>query len=505
MPTATKMITMSVGVMLLGAAATAGTPTVDWTFTDPIAPDSDGGLVVVGDGAGGAYAVGATRLFAGSEDIFVVRIDENGDEVWRRTFNGVVANSYDFPVDAEVDADGNLYVTAQTGTDNQTLSSNWLTMRFNAADGFIPWEQRYSGPGTFGGPIPRDMAMSPLGLIAVAGWSRDDDTWVDFGVAVYSLAGGELWTGTFSSPGFEADSAEGVAFGPDGSVVAVGQYATSNGKVIGVAKWSTTGAPQWNRTFDASSFFNLEDNARSVVVDGDGNVYVAGDGVNNSTDGRDFVLLKYAADGTPVWNRRFIAPTSDIVPTVKIGVDGSIIMSGPSNGGHRLVAYSPAGEFLWTQTYNGAVENDLVRDHMNIDPQGNICVLLRTVFTPGVATFTLVRYDASGAFLDATSVDPEGVTRTPAGFRVDDEGRYFATGYWINGGQRDMIAYRLLAPASGIIGDVNGDCIVDFADLNIVLSEYGQTGMGLAGDINGDGTVGFDDLNALLGNYGQSC
>ncbi len=54
-------------------------------------------------------------------------------------------------------------------------------------------------------------------------------------------------------------------------------------------------------------------------------------------------------------------------------------------------------------------------------------------------------------------------------------------------------------------GDANGDRIVNFADLNIVLGEFGMTGVGLAGDVNGDGAVNFADLNLVLSNFGTAC
>jgi hypothetical protein len=54
-------------------------------------------------------------------------------------------------------------------------------------------------------------------------------------------------------------------------------------------------------------------------------------------------------------------------------------------------------------------------------------------------------------------------------------------------------------------GDANGDGIVNGADLNIVLSNYGQTGMDWAqGDFNGDGAVNGADLNVMLSNYNRS-
>ncbi|MBL0921596.1 MAG: VCBS repeat-containing protein [Phycisphaerales bacterium] len=53
-----------------------------------------------------------------------------------------------------------------------------------------------------------------------------------------------------------------------------------------------------------------------------------------------------------------------------------------------------------------------------------------------------------------------------------------------------------------IVGDIDGDGMVGFQDLNLLLGSYGQTGPGLPGDLDGDGDVDFADLNRLLNNYG---
>ncbi len=53
--------------------------------------------------------------------------------------------------------------------------------------------------------------------------------------------------------------------------------------------------------------------------------------------------------------------------------------------------------------------------------------------------------------------------------------------------------------------DVNGDGLVNFTDLNAVLTSFGETGVGLPGDTNGDGVVDFTDLNNVLTNFGEDC
>lgn len=61
-------------------------------------------------------------------------------------------------------------------------------------------------------------------------------------------------------------------------------------------------------------------------------------------------------------------------------------------------------------------------------------------------------------------------------------------------------------PAPGACnGDVDMNNVVNFADLNLVLSSYGQMGFCLAADIDADGAVNFADLNQVLSAYGSSC
>lgn len=55
------------------------------------------------------------------------------------------------------------------------------------------------------------------------------------------------------------------------------------------------------------------------------------------------------------------------------------------------------------------------------------------------------------------------------------------------------------------IGDTNGDNVIDFADLNNVLSAYNTTGAQLPGDVDDDGDVDFADLNTVLSVYNTQC
>ena len=84
------------------------------------------------------------------------------------------------------------------------------------------------------------------------------------------------------------------------------------------------------------------------------------------------------------------------------------------------------------------------------------------------------------------------------------------TAYWDAATDGDVLmanALRFVARAGSTPcpGDANGDGVVNFADLNVVLGQFGTSGPGLAGDVNGDGTVNFADLNLVLSAFGSSC
>ncbi len=54
-----------------------------------------------------------------------------------------------------------------------------------------------------------------------------------------------------------------------------------------------------------------------------------------------------------------------------------------------------------------------------------------------------------------------------------------------------------------LVADTNHDGVVNFTDVNNVLSFFGQTGTGLLGDANEDGVVNFTDLNHVLSDFGR--
>ncbi len=74
------------------------------------------------------------------------------------------------------------------------------------------------------------------------------------------------------------------------------------------------------------------------------------------------------------------------------------------------------------------------------------------------------------------------------------------------GGPTGVHNPALIAPGPHFCaGDANGDNLVNFTDINFILSNFGAEGVALPGDVNADGVVNFADLNLTLSNYALSC
>ncbi|MEA5486611.1 hypothetical protein [Pseudanabaena sp. CCNP1317] len=133
----------------------------------------------------------------------------------------------------------------------------------------------------------------------------------------------------------------------------------------------------------------------------------------------------------------------------------------------------------------------------------------------GVVNLVAVRVDAAGQFVwdnggvrmvsDANgsksrllaTTDASGVVRAVWEDGRNDSGDVFAQNINPDG--------TLGAATTPCPGDTNGDGVVNFSDLNAVLSAFGQSGAGIPGDLNGDGVVNFSDLNIVLSEFGSSC
>lgn len=193
----------------------------------------------------------------------------------------------------------------------------------------------------------------------------------------------------------------------------------------------------------------------------------------------------------------------------------------------RITQAPSQGSIAVSDIISGNLSGDLVGSTANgASWYGDIT--LSASITPAGGTTSLIKhfsYKGSSAGSGQTDSGPARIPIHPGDVLtlvVDDTSRAAVRAY--SSGTADVIAdyghtthlyIRSLTPGveftsdsghnySPIPGDANVDGAVDFSDLVILASNFGQTNaIWDQGDFNGDGKIGFDDLVILAANYGQ--
>ncbi len=130
-----------------------------------------------------------------------------------------------------------------------------------------------------------------------------------------------------------------------------------------------------------------------------------------------------------------------------------------------------------------------------------------TLKDAGTINFTLVNNGgtlAPGASPGVTSIVGDySVTSSSATYQVEIAGLLQGSEYdFLNVSGATSLGGRLQVLLTGgdpVLGDTNGDNVVDLDDLNNVRNNFGTNGNG---DTNGDGIVDLDDLNNVRNNFG---
>lgn len=215
--------------------------------------------------------------------------------------------------------------------------------------------------------------------------------------------------------------------------------------LLGVAASLARADPEWDMRYNGSA--NGKDRGLAAVTDHAGNVYVTGaswggDLAHGGTD-YDIVTIKYDADGTQKWLRRYNGRGNGTDSPIAIRIDGAgnLYVVGNSQGDTSSSDYitlkyrSSDGKLLWGQRFNGYANNDDFATACALDSQDNILI---TGYSAGAVTFeyTTVKYSPTGKQLwTRRYVGPNsaGGGNYPAAITTDSENNVLVTGSSWNG------------------------------------------------------------------------
>ncbi len=264
----------------------------------------DSGNAIAVDSSGNIYVAGQSYTGSTDYDYITVAYDPNGNELWVNRYDGPV-NDGDSIADIAIDHFDNIYVTGiiTTGWLSPKNSINEFATIAYDLSGNTLWTARYDGQGNQH-TIPEAMAISNSGNIFITGHTHPYNVYEDYLTVAYDSSGNELWNVTYDGPKNDWDQAFDIAIDPSDNV-----YVTGRSRGIGTHSdyatiaYDANGNELWIERYDGTG--NLDDWARAIATDLEGNVYVTGRSFGSGTS-RDYTTIKYSQ---PV-----VKPTVDIDP-----------------------------------------------------------------------------------------------------------------------------------------------------------------------------------------------
>jgi hypothetical protein len=487
-------------------------PVLDWESTLSVTSELiEGGTDMAVDDDGNTIVVG---YLAVEQDFFVLKFDPEGNLLWEQIIGG---SGLDSASGVAVDGAGDVYLAGRS------LSEDFPTV--NA------YQPTKSGPS--------DAILMKL--------DGED------GSTVFSTYFG----------GTRAEWATGLALGPDGAITITGQTDSINLETVNAIQDTLTliecfcddaFVTQFSPNADEVLFSSylggtFDDTAGDVAVDTAGNIYVAGrtksddfpteNAVQPTRGGGEYdaFVVGIAADYTLTYSTFLGGEDRELVDGMDVDDTGAVYVTGST----RSVSFP---------TTPGALQEQFV---------GGINECGGGPFIPAFNCddMYVTKLAADGSYAYSTYIGGHNIDQS-RNIAIDADGRAHAVGYTYSddfpmGGQGEYVAVRLnaggsdldflishdcpnvnsggaiavrgssvfIAAKSGTISGnqvtydtyvakfssatsncgMNGDDVVDAADLGMLLGSWGPCD-GCTADMNGDGQVDATDLASLLGNWG---
>ncbi len=289
-----------------------------------------------------------------------------------------------------------------------------------------------------------------------------------------------------------ADQANAVAIQSNGKIVAAG-YSTDSGgnNDFSLSRYNSDGT--LDLSFDAdgkvtTDILGNDDEARTVAIQSDGKIVVAGTAYNSTNTSNDFALARYNPNGsidtTFSGNGKVVTDFlggSDQVTAVAIQSDGKIVAAGytagTSRGNFALARYNPNGSLDTTFSSDGKVITDFGVSALGygvaIQSDGKI-VVVGSVET-GNEDFALARYNPNGSLDTTFSGDGEVTTDFFGSYdeaysvAIQSDGKIVAAGYAYHGATTsdDFALARYLSDGSlDTTFSGNGKVFTDFGSFD---------------------------------------
>jgi hypothetical protein len=279
-------------------------------FGNYVQQASDGGFIIVGSTE--SYGNGKT-------DVWLIKTDVDGNKVWDKTFGYDI---FDSGSEVKQTSDGGYIIVGDVNTNGGGEGDIWVIK--TDQNGNEVWDKMFDGHGR---PISHDYGTS-IGLTSDGGYiiagvtfTTQDTNEYDIWLIKIDANGNTTWNKKIGGP----DSEFGFSVqqtNDDGYIITgIDSYGVSDKAWL--IKTDDTGNIVWNVTFSGSG------SARGYSVQQTSdNGYIIAGLTSKGSSNYDALLIKTDSNGVQKWSKTFGGASTDFTASVRQTTDGGYILTG---------------------------------------------------------------------------------------------------------------------------------------------------------------------------------
>jgi hypothetical protein len=366
---------------------------VDWA--NSVQQTSDGGYIIIG----------YTNSFgAGNKDIYLVKMNVNGDTLWTKTYGGT---GDDEGNSVQQTSDGGYIIVGYTNSFGAGGYDVYL-IKVNI-NGDSLWTKTFGGAGD-------DYANSVC--------QTSDGGYIITGSGLFGSGGGDIyliktdtvgniqWNKTYGSVAYYIDWGYSVKQTTDGGYIISGFYLGVNADVW-LIKTASNGNILWSRTFGGAA----SEIGASCQQTSDGGYIVAGSTNSFGAGNNDVYLIKTDMNGDTLWTKTYGNTGDDKGYSVQQTTDGGFIIAGYyiiSSGVSDvyLIKTDGNGNLSWSKTFGGANGEFGYSVQQTLDG-GYILVGMTQSFGAGNSDIYVIKTDSNGNS-GCNQTNPVTIVNSPA-------------------------------------------------------------------------------------------
>lgn len=356
---------------------------------------------------------------------------------WYATYDNPHPSYKDFAVDMVKDNSGNVYVT---GTSFQIdLTEDWrydfATIKYNS-NGDSVWVRRYdSSIGNESEDNALAIGIDGQNNVYVSGNSYNGNN--NASIIKYDANGNQIWVRNYFDSSLTVEILLfDMQVDKSGNVFLLCSYNGISG-ISEIIKYNTNGDIEWVSKYYVGTYDI--NNLISLTLDNSGSVYATGCTRDSGSTNKDYLTVKYSANGLLQWTAKTNQTNEDIAYSIKTDDSGNVYVAGyskTSNGyDMKLIKYDYAGNQEWIRSHTGKHDafgfyNNYREKMILLDTNNNIYINFTTFTSAGNNDIATAKYKTTGEleWINVFNIGPSSTFDLCTDMEMDNSNNIYLTG-----------------------------------------------------------------------------